>query len=99
MTKHIKYRVKIPVNNDDKVEYIERYFIDKKDVCEFLEIDQGTFQSICSGILKYKQERIKHLQGYIIEKIPKSSDYKVTNSIDPEEFKNRLLQKSINKKF
>jgi hypothetical protein len=93
MTKHIKYRVKIPVTNDGTVEYIERYFVDKKDVCEFLEIDQGTFHGMCRGLLKYKQDRIKHLQGYIIEKIPKSPENKVTNSIDPEKFKNKLLSK------
>jgi|LakMenEpi03Aug12_release.lakeMendotaPanAssembly.Ray.scaffolds.fasta_scaffold1961109_1 hypothetical protein len=99
MSKHIKYKVKIPIPDTNPVEYTERFFVDKKDVCAFLEIDQGTFQSICSGILKYKQNRIKHLEGLIIEKIikaPTNKNKAIDKPIDQHEFLNKLIQKTVN---
>ena len=91
-----KYKVSIPKPNSDPVEYEERLFYEKVNVCEFLEIKPNTFTRICENKLYYKHKSVQRLFGIKIEKIKTIRPKKVTEDMIKEEsnnFINKLLEK------
>jgi hypothetical protein len=96
--KHIKYKVSLPFLNTEPIEYKEYYFVNKVDVCEFLEISPNTFMRLCEGTLCFKKKNIQKLYGIKVEKIPAEKFVKLTHDIVKDQsitFVNKLIEKDI----
>ena len=67
--KQIKYIVKIPLTTDEPIQYKEVKFKEKKDVCDFLNINTNTFTRISNGTLLCSHHNTKKFSDIKIEKI------------------------------
>jgi hypothetical protein len=97
--KKIKYIVKMPLTTTEPIEYKEIKFYDKKDVCEFLNINYNTFTRISNGTMQCIHQDTQKFYGIKIEKIktPKRQKVKETTSqLDKSKlFVQSLLEKPI----
>lgn len=97
MTKQLKYRVKLPIYKEDgTIEYKEKDFAEKKDVCEFLEIDYAKFNRLKNQALKCTHKDTVRLHGIIIKKLEVKKVEKIDEKLQKEktsEFVQKLLEK------